>query len=93
LKKIVRSNNPAAPYLGFGYDSSHFFKEGAEFNLGLDIGALYTGEPDVTLTTSKNNNAQALASNLAAETAKAKDDIHKNYMFYPVLMFSGRISF
>jgi hypothetical protein len=93
LKTLIRSHNPAAPYLGFGYDASHYSREGAEFNLGLDIGALYTGEPDVTLGTTRNNNAPELASHLAAETAKLKDDIRKNYLFYPVVMISGRISF
>ena len=47
----IRNGNTVAPYLGFGYNLSHFSTDGAGFKLGVDIGAMYIGEPDVTIKT------------------------------------------
>ena len=44
--RSVTSFSGSSPYLGFGYDFSIFGKVG----LNLDIGVLWQGEPDVTLT-------------------------------------------
>jgi hypothetical protein len=90
LKTSVRNSNPAVPYFGVGYDSSHYSKGGTEFNLGLDIGALYIGESDVKLITTKGSAIPGIASDLTNEAAKTKGDIPS---FYPVIMLSGRVSF
>lgn len=87
----VHNTNPAAPYIGFGYDTSHFSEDGAGFKLGVDIGALYVGKPDVSITTDKS--VAGLADDIALEKAEIEERLDKYYNFYPVFMVSGRISF
>jgi len=89
----IHNTNPGAPYLGFGYDASHFSKDGAGFKLGLDVGALYAGDPDVSIKTTLNPGTAGFSSDVAAETSSLKDSLRKWYNFYPVAMVSGRISF
>lgn len=91
VRTSVHNANSAAPYIGFGYDASHFNANGAGFKLGIDIGALYAGDPDVNITTDKN--VPGLAADIANEKASIEDGLDKYYNFYPVLMISGRISF
>lgn len=69
-----------APYLGFGYDFSLFGKVG----MNIDIGVLWQGEPDVTLT------ADGLAANdpqfqsaLETERQELQDEV-KDYKAWPV---------
>ncbi len=87
----VRNTNPAAPYIGFGYDSSHFSQDGAGFKLGIDLGALYAGDPDVTITTTQS--VPGLDADISKEISKTKSDLRNYYNFYPVAMVSGRMSF
>jgi hypothetical protein len=89
IKTSVVNKNSAAPYIGFGYDATHFGPSG--FSLGLDVGALYIGAPDVKITTEKS--VAGLASDIAGETSAVKNSINKYYNFYPVLMLTGKFSF
>lgn len=91
VRTSVHNANSAAPYIGFGYDASHFSSNGAGFRLGIDIGALYAGDPDVKITT--DNDVSGLADDIANEEASIQKGLDKYYNFYPVLMISGRISF
>jgi hypothetical protein len=90
-KFSIKNSNPAAPYIGFGYDSSHFTDEGAGFKLGFELGALYAGDPSVSVTTEKT--VGGLAGDIARETSTLKGDLQKFYNFYPVAMLSARIAF
>ncbi len=42
----IEWDSPIAPYLGIGFDATLF----AGITLGLDLGVLYTGSPDISLT-------------------------------------------
>lgn len=91
LKTAIKNHNMAAPYIGFGYDSAHFNRDGVGLSLGMDIGALYIGDADVKLSTTKS--VAGLAADIAVETDKTKSDIKKYYNFYPVFMLAAKISF
>ena len=88
----VRNGNPVAPYLGFGYDSSHFSTDGSGFKLGFDIGAMYIGEPDVSITTARTPASPTFTSDVSSAATSIKDSL-RNYPFYPVAMLSARFSF
>jgi hypothetical protein len=90
-KFSIKNSNPAAPYIGFGYDSSHFSEEGAGFKLGFELGALYAGDPSVSVTTEKT--VAGLAAEITRETSTLKGELQKFYNFYPVGMLSARIAF
>lgn len=90
-KISVSNGNAIAPYLGFGYDASHLSKDGSGFHLGIDLGAVYLGDPDVSITTTKS--VPGLDSAIANETATLKDSLKNYFSFYPVAMVSARYSF
>jgi hypothetical protein len=90
VKISIKNSNQAAPYIGFGYDSSHY-SEGW-LKLGFEVGALYLGAPNVSITTEKTN-IPGLSADIAKETSKLKDDYGKYLDFYPVAMFSARVAF
>ena len=89
LKVNIDSKNHVAPYIGIGYDSTHF----ADRNLflGLDIGALYLGGSDVTLSAQKN--VPGLAANLGIEAKKIESDVDNILNFYPVIALSAKLRF
>jgi hypothetical protein len=87
----VKNGNTIAPYLGFGYDSSHFSKDGSGFHLGIDLGAVYLGDPDVSIKTT--GTVPGLDENIAKQTATLKDSLKNYFSFYPVAMVSARYSF
>lgn len=87
----LKNHNTAAPYIGFGYDTTHYNRDGMGFSLGLDIGALYIGDANVKLTTAKS--VPGLAADIAIETDKTKSDLNKYYNFYPVIMLAAKIGF
>ncbi len=92
LSTSIRNSNPAAPYLGFGYDAAHYLRDGSRFTLGFEVGALYAGQPDVKLSTTINT-ALGLDAAVAAEEKTIRDSLKQFYWFYPVVMFSGKMSF
>jgi hypothetical protein len=87
----VENNNPTAPYVGFGYDISHIDREGTTFSLGIDIGALYAGDPSVDITA--DNLGAILPTDLQQQKDKIKNDLENYYRFVPVLMIAGKIKF
>lgn len=87
----VRNSNQAAPYVGFGYDASHFSGDGYGVKFGIDVGTLYVGDPDVSIKTTKT--VPGLEANIAEETAAIEDKIGQYFNFYPVVMVSGRMAF
>lgn len=91
LNASIGNKNTLAPYLGFGFDSSHFSQDGSGFRIGLDLGAFYTGTPDVKITTA--NAIDGLQADLEKEEASIESALQNYCAFYPVLMLSGRINF
>jgi hypothetical protein len=90
-KISIKNGNTFAPYLGFGFDSSHFSKEGSGFHLGIDLGAIYLGDPSVSIKTTKT--VPGLDADIAKESATLKDGLKNYFSFYPVAMISARYSF
>ena len=88
----IRNGNPVAPYLGFGYNSSHFSTDGWGFKLGFDLGAMYIGEPDVSIRTAITPASPTFTSDVSSAASSIKGSL-RNYPFYPVAMLSARFSF
>lgn len=93
IRTSIRNSNPAAPYLGFGYDAAHYLRDGNRFTRGFEVGALYAGQPDVKIRTTNLVPVPGLADDIALEEQKLKDDLKRYYWFYPVVMLSGKMSF
>ena len=91
IHRTVSNSNPLAPYLGIGYDVAHFNRESTTFTFAFDFGALYAGDPDVSVRTTSS--AAGLDADLAQETEALRSDLEKYYRFYPVFMVSGKIAF
>jgi len=91
VKISIKNATQAAPYVGFGYDSSHYSEGGSGFKLGFELGALYLGDPTVSITTEKN--IPGLSADIAKETSTLKADYGKYLNFYPVAMLSARFAF
>jgi len=80
-----------APYLGFGYDTSHYISDGSQLTVSTELGALYTGTPEVSLTADKPGVISA--ADLSAEQDRLSQDLSKFYYFYPVVSVSVKLSF
>ncbi|SRR5579871_6495108 len=100
LQTNVSVKNPVAPYIGLGWDSSHYFSSvrgpdekwvGEKFTVGFDVGALYTGGVNVKMTTSQT--VPGLADDLAAESEHLKKTLNSIYLFYPVVMTTLKYRF
>lgn len=77
--------NKAAPYLGIGWGNAVAKNKGWGFT--ADVGVLFQGSPRTTLTNSgctAGPACAALASDLAAETAKVNDKA-SNFKYLPVV--------
>ncbi len=71
-----------APYLGIGWGSKASRQTG--FSLGFDLGVLFTGAPQVTLSASNSSSAPQLASDVAAAQASANQKA-SSYKLWPVI--------
>ena len=79
--RSVTAFSGSAPYLGFGYDFSLFGKVG----LNMDFGALWQGEPNVTMTTDGLlANDQNFQQSLENERLQIEDEM-SDYKAWPVL--------
>lgn len=70
-----------APYLGIGWQES--LMDG-KLLIGLDLGAMYQGRPDVGLTASGALASPSLAADLAREAEQVEDE-YSGFRFYPVI--------
>jgi len=77
-----------SPYLSIGY--SYYFDKAKHWSLSGELGVAYTGNPDVTLTTSIPNSVPR--QDLNAE-AKQIEDTFEKYKFYPILRLGVNYSF
>lgn len=87
----IEPGSSVAPYIGIGWDSSHF--SDSRFNIGLDIGAMYLGTPSATLTASKAGSVPGLQANANAEAKKLSDDFGKFGEFWPVVALTAKYRF
>ncbi len=85
----VQNGNEFAPYIGFGWDSSHFNSSG--FAIALDIGALYIGDPKASLTTTRS--VAGLQADLDAEVKKVQDEFGRFGQFWPVVSLTAKYRF
>jgi hypothetical protein len=89
----VKPEKSAAPYLGIGYGRV----SGAGVNFYADLGVMFQGSPQATLTAncgSLAGTAQCTAaqSQIAAEQQRLQDEL-KNAKYYPVLNIGLTIGF
>lgn len=70
-----------APYLGIGYDSSLNDLIGLSFT--CDVGIMFWGPPDITLTSSMTNLVPGLKNDLQREEAELEDNL-SFLQYYPV---------
>ena len=82
--------NPVAPYFGIGYGNA--LSSDGRWQFQFDLGVMYWGSPDVTLTSSNSNLAPGLQDSLNAEAKKVEDDLDM-VTFYPVLMIGVSYAF
>ncbi len=74
-----------APYLGFGWSGQ---AKNTGWSFKSDIGVLFQGAPNATLTSAN----PTLAANLATEQAALNDKL-KNFKYYPVISFAVGYAF
>ncbi len=79
---------PVSPYLSIGYN--YYFDKAKHWSLSGELGVAYTGNPDVTLTTSVPGSVAQ--QDLNAE-AKQIEDTYAKYKFYPILRIGVNFSF
>ena len=100
LHTDVSVKNPVAPYIGLGWDSSHYFSTvrgpderwvEEKFTVGFDVGALYTGGVNVNMSTSRT--VPGLTDDLAVESQNLKKTLNSIYLFYPVVMTTLKYRF
>lgn len=91
LQGRLQNGNRVAPYIGLGWDSTHF-KDG-NWSFSSEIGALYVGDPKITLTTTAGTGNAALQADLAAEATSIKSEYGKFGRFWPVVQFAAKYRF
>lgn len=89
----IKTGNTAAPYLGIGYGNV----AGAGVNFYFDLGVMFQGSPNATLTANCGAAAGTplctqLQNQAAAEEQRLEDKL-KNYKYYPVANIGITIGF
>jgi hypothetical protein len=89
----VKSGNSAAPYLGIGYGNV----AGAGINFYFDLGVMFQGSPQATLTANCTAVVTAagcdvIQASAAREAADLQDSI-KNFKYFPVASIGITIGF
>lgn len=79
-----------APYLGIGWGNALAAGKGWGFN--VDLGILYQGSGNVSLTPTGANASLVNPSDVSLEEQRFEDDI-KNYKYYPVFSFGVSYKF
>lgn len=87
--RSLTSFDSTAPYAGIGFDFGLFGKVG----LNLDLGVLFQGDPDVTLTSDGLlANDPAFADALESERVELEDEVDK-FKAYPVASLTFNVQF
>ncbi|HCF25946.1 MAG TPA: hypothetical protein DEV81_01690, partial [Cyanobacteria bacterium UBA11049] len=82
LKGKVRYSNPIAPYIGIGYGNP--VRKGSQLSFSIDVGVMFTGSPDVDLSSAREGQFAQLAQAIKKEENRIKNDLDK-FSVYPVL--------
>ncbi|HCF25945.1 MAG TPA: hypothetical protein DEV81_01685 [Cyanobacteria bacterium UBA11049] len=82
LKAKVKYSSSIAPYIGIGYGNP--VRKGSQFSFSIDLGVMFTGSPDVDLSSPNEGNFPQLADAIRREEDQLKDDLDK-FSVYPVL--------
>ncbi len=83
--------NDFAPYCGIGVDTT--FGKSKNFGIMLEVGVLFQGSPDVTLSSEGPLSGNPLFQrDLAKEEKKLEDDLN-NFKFYPVISIGATYRF
>ena len=92
ISGTVKPEKTAAPYLGIGYGRV----SGTGVNFYADLGVMYQGTPQATLTANCGSisagQCSTLQGQVAAEQARLEDKL-KNAKYYPVLNIGLTIGF
>jgi len=96
IESTVTFNN-ISPYVGVGWGNNGRREGWGGWNLTLDIGLMYHGDPQVDIKAKINDSIPRLAQNvinagLKLESKKQEKDFSK-YPFYPVIMVGLNYSF
>lgn len=90
LDTTVQSSRNVAPYFGVGWGNG--VSKGRHWILSADLGVLFQGTPDVTLTPTGSNAALVDPNDLAIEESNLEDEL-KIYRFYPVASIGATYHF
>jgi hypothetical protein len=85
----VTSSSTVAPYLGLGYDTTHFST--SRWAIALELGAVYAGKPTSRITA--QNETPVLRADLDAEEKKLDDSVGKYAQFWPVATLALKFRF
>jgi hypothetical protein len=92
--KISLKNN-FAPYFGIGIGNA-INKSNRRLHFSLDIGVMYSGSPDISLTATASNPDPGVQTRLNQDIEEQKKkfkDEADNYKFYPVITFGISYAF
>jgi hypothetical protein len=87
----VKSSNSIAPYIGLGYDSTHF--SDSRWAIALDLGVIYAGKPTSSITAANAAIVPGLAADLLVEQLKLDDSVGKYGQFWPVATLALKFRF
>ena len=87
----VQSSNSVAPYIGLGYDTTHF--SDSRWAIALDLGVIYAGKPTSSITAANAGANAALAADLLIEQKKLDDSVGKYGQFWPVATLALKFRF
>ncbi len=83
--------NSISPYVGIGYGNA--VAKGSNWSFVFDLGVIYQGEPDVSLTANGTSSSNAaFISNLEDERRQLESEL-EDFQFYPVLMIGVSYKF
>jgi hypothetical protein len=80
-----------APYLGIGFDSTHF--SDSRWALALDLGVIHAGEPTSKLTALNATPGSQLATDLLIAQKDLGDSVSKYGQFWPVVTLALKYRF
>ena len=81
--------NKVAPYIGIGWGDN---SETAGFHFTSDIGVMYQGKPNATLTATGAATNAALAADVAAAQTTLQNDLN-GFQWYPVVQVGANYRF
>jgi hypothetical protein len=81
LETEVEFKNKPAPYLGIGWGNA--VGKDKRWVFSADLGVLFQGSPDVTLTPTGSGASGVNPDDIAREEARIEDDLSK-FQYYPV---------